>query len=159
MSITNAQQTVAELFKNITHPRLGSFIALTEEVGELANEVMKKEIYAETSDDEAISSELTDVFVCLLELANLYGVDLQSAFDDKITSLTPRVKEWQSIKDVLKAKREKLDKHILEVIDFKQYTLVTNIINYYTTMKLISTTILTLAATTAMCFAVPTHDK
>ena len=109
MSITNAQQTVAELFKNITHPRLGSFIALTEEVGELANEVMKKEIYAETSDDEAISSELTDVFVCLLELANLYGVDLQSAFDDKITSLTPRVKEWQSIKDVLKAKREKLD--------------------------------------------------
>jgi len=109
MSITNAQKTVAELFKNITHPRLGSFIALTEEVGELANEVMKKEIYEETSDDTAISAELTDVFVCLLELANLYGIDLQSAFDDKIKDLTPRVQQWQSIKDILKTKREKLD--------------------------------------------------
>jgi hypothetical protein len=44
MSIKNAQKTVAEIFKNITHQRLGSFIALTEEVGELANEIMKKEI-------------------------------------------------------------------------------------------------------------------
>ena len=105
MSITNAQQTVAELFKNITHPRLGSFIALTEEVGELANEIMRKEIYEENSDNIAISTELADVFVCLLELANLYGVDLQSSFDDKITSLTPRIKKWQNIKDVLKIKR------------------------------------------------------
>ena len=109
MSITNDQQTVAGLFKNITHSHFGSFIARTEEVGELANKIMKKEIYKETSDNIAISAELTDVFVCLLELVNLYGVDLQSAFDDKITSLTSRVKEWKNIKNVLNARRETLD--------------------------------------------------
>ncbi|MGQ4002208.1 MazG-like family protein [Francisellaceae bacterium CB300] len=109
MSIKNAQQTVAELFKNITHPRLGSFIALTEEVGELANEIMKKEIYEETNHNDKIKAEMTDVLVCLLELANLYDVDLETEFDKKIKSLTPRVKEWQSIKDILKAKRNKLD--------------------------------------------------
>ncbi|MFT4693270.1 MAG: NTP pyrophosphatase (non-canonical NTP hydrolase) [Francisella sp.] len=109
MSIKKAQQTVAEIFKNITHPRLGSFIALTEEVGELANEIMKKEIYEETNHNNEIKAEITDVLVCLLELANLYGVDLETEFDKKITALTPRVKEWQSIKDILKAKRDKLD--------------------------------------------------
>ena len=109
MSIKNAQQTVAELFKNITHPRLGSFIALTEEVGELANEIMKKEIYEETNHNDKIKAEMTDVLVCLLELANLYDVDLETEFDKKIKSLTTRVKEWQSIKDILKAKRNKLD--------------------------------------------------
>ena len=109
MSIKNAQQTVAELFKNITHPRLGSFIALTEEVGELANEIMKKEIYEETNHNNEIKAEMADVFVCLLELANLYNVNLEAEFDKKIASLTPRVKEWQSIKDILKAKRDKLD--------------------------------------------------
>ena len=109
MSIKNAQQTVAELFKNITHPRLGSFIALTEEVGELANEIMKKEIYEETNHNDEIKAEMTDVLVCLLELANLYDVDLETEFDKKIALLTPRVKEWQSIKDILKAKRDKLD--------------------------------------------------
>ena len=36
MQIKKAQQTIDKLFKNISHPRLASFIALTEEVGELA---------------------------------------------------------------------------------------------------------------------------
>lgn len=109
MSIQNAQKTAANLFKNITHPRLGSFIALTEEVGELADKIMKKEIYEETSSNDGISDELTDVFICLLELANLYDIDLQSAFEAKIKSLTPRVEDWQGIKKLLKAKRDKLD--------------------------------------------------
>ena len=109
MTFKQAQETVAELFKEIPHPRLASYIALTEEVGELANEIMKKEIYEETNNNDDIKAEMTDVLVCLLELANLYNVDLESEFDKKITSLTPRVKEWNSIKDILKAKRNKLD--------------------------------------------------
>jgi NTP pyrophosphatase (non-canonical NTP hydrolase) len=109
MSIKQAQKTVAELFKDIPHPRLASYIALTEEVGELANEIMKKEIYEETNHNENIKAEMTDVLVCLLELANLYNVDLDKELDKKITSLTPRVKEWQSIKGLLQTKRDKLD--------------------------------------------------
>ncbi len=109
MKIKQAQNTVAELFKDIAHPRLASFIALTEEVGELANEIMQKEIYEETSSNDKISSELTDVFVSLLELANIYNIDLEIEFDKKIKDLEPRVMQWSSAKDLLQSKRTKLD--------------------------------------------------
>ncbi|MED7787895.1 MazG nucleotide pyrophosphohydrolase domain-containing protein [Francisella sp. 19X1-34] len=109
MQIKEAQDTIERLFKNISHPRLASFIALTEEVGELANEIMQKEIYEETSDDKKIKSELTDVFVCVLEIANLYNIDLELEFENKIQDLKPRVEQWQSSSKLLKSKREKLD--------------------------------------------------
>ena len=65
MKIQQAQNTVAELLKIFT-PEL----QILSHIGELANEIMQKEIYEETSDNEKITSELTDVFVSLLELAN-----------------------------------------------------------------------------------------
>ena len=52
MQIKQAQQTIAELFKDITHPRLTSFIALSEEVRELANEIMQNEIYEEINNNQ-----------------------------------------------------------------------------------------------------------
>ncbi|WP_150463693.1 MazG nucleotide pyrophosphohydrolase domain-containing protein [Francisella sp. XLW-1] len=109
MQIKEAQQIIDRLFKDISHPRLASFIALTEEVGELANEIMQKEIYEETLDNEKIKSELTDVLVCVLEIANLYNINLEAEFDKKIKNLEPRVQQWSSAKDLLQAKRSKLD--------------------------------------------------
>ncbi|AJI64014.1 MazG nucleotide pyrophosphohydrolase domain-containing protein [Francisella tularensis] len=109
MQIKQAQQTIAELLKDIIHPRLASFIALSEEVGELANEIMKKEIYEETNDNQKIKAELTDVFVSLLELANVYNIDLETEFIEKIQTLEPRVQQWNKAKALLKAKRTKLD--------------------------------------------------
>ncbi|AEB28301.1 MazG nucleotide pyrophosphohydrolase domain-containing protein [Francisella hispaniensis] len=109
MQIKQAQQTIAELFKDITHPRLASFIALSEEVGELANEIMQKEIYEETNNNQKIKAELTDVFVSLLELANVYNIDLETEFAEKIQTLKPRVQQWNKAKGLLKAKRIKLD--------------------------------------------------
>ena len=109
MQINEAQKTIQELFKNISHPRLASFIALTEEVGELANEIMKKEIYEENKDHEKIQDELADVLVCLFELANLYNIDIEKQFKKKISDLQPRIKQWQTAKDLLRRKRDKLD--------------------------------------------------
>ncbi|QIV94364.1 MazG nucleotide pyrophosphohydrolase domain-containing protein [Allofrancisella frigidaquae] len=109
MSIKKAQESVSNLFSDITHPRLASFIALTEEIGELANEIMKKEIYEETNDFTKIKDEITDVFVSLLEVANLYNIDLETAFNEKIENLKPRVKKWNKAKNILSKKREKLD--------------------------------------------------
>ncbi|AHH45987.1 pyrophosphatase [Francisella tularensis subsp. holarctica PHIT-FT049] len=109
MQIKQVQQTITELFKDIIHPRLASFIALSEEVGELANEIMKKEIYEETNDNQKIKAELTDVFVSLLELANVYNIDLETEFIEKIQTLEPRVQQWNKAKALLKAKRTKLD--------------------------------------------------
>lgn len=70
---------------------------------------MQKEIYEETNDNQKIKAELTDVFVSLLELANVYNIDLETEFIEKIQTLEPRVQQWNKAKALLKAKRTKLD--------------------------------------------------
>ncbi|MCK9272211.1 MazG-like family protein [Candidatus Gracilibacteria bacterium] len=110
MDIKQAQQKIKDLLGEMEHPRLASFIALTEEVGEVADEIMKSEIYEEKSDNEDIKAEIADVFVCVLELANVYNFDLGEEFEKKISSLEPRAKERKiRLKDLMAKKREKLD--------------------------------------------------
>lgn len=110
MTIQEAQQKIKLLLGSMEHPRLGSFIALTEEVGELANEIMKSEIYEEKDNLEDLKGELADVFVSLLELSNVYGVDLSELFEKKVKNIEPRAKEWATKFGLtLKKKREKLD--------------------------------------------------
>ncbi|MFB6181594.1 MAG: hypothetical protein ABEJ24_01730 [Candidatus Magasanikbacteria bacterium] len=41
MKINEAQDKIKELLGDIEHPRLASYIALTEEMGELADEIIK----------------------------------------------------------------------------------------------------------------------
>ena len=47
MNISEAQRLVIKDFSKLRHPRLGSYIALSEEVGEIADLVMKREFYGE----------------------------------------------------------------------------------------------------------------
>ena len=49
---------------------------------------MQKEIYEETNDNQKIKAELTDVFVSLLELANVYNIDLETEFAKNPSSKT-----------------------------------------------------------------------
>ncbi len=110
MEIQQAQQKIKELLGEIEHPRLASFIALTEEVGEVANEIMKKEIYEETEDIEELKGEIADVLICVLELANVYNFDLSSEFEKKLERIKPRADKWKiELKDLLEEKRNKLD--------------------------------------------------
>jgi len=110
MDIHQAQQKIKELLGEIEHPRLASFIALTEEVGEVANEVMKKEIYEETEDIEDLKAEIADVLICVLELANVYNFDLDSEFEKKLEHIKPRAEGWKmELKDLLEKKRAKLN--------------------------------------------------
>ena len=76
MEIRQAQEKIRELLGEIEHPRLASFIALTEEVGEIADEIMKREIYDEKDHIDDLKSEIADTFVALIELANVYGIDI-----------------------------------------------------------------------------------
>ncbi len=110
MEIHQAQQKIKELLGEIEHPRLASFVALTEEVGEVANEVMKKEIYEETDDIKELKAEIADVLICVLELANVYNFDLDSEFEKKLEHIKPRTKKWKvDLKDLLEKKRNKLN--------------------------------------------------
>ena len=110
MEIQEAQNKIKKILGEMEHPRLASFIALTEEIGEVADEIMKKEIYDEKTDMKDLKNEITDVLVCLLELANVYSIDLNKEFESKIKNIEPRAKEWKiKLKDLLSKKRKKLD--------------------------------------------------
>jgi len=110
MEIRDAQNKIAALFGEMTHPRLGSFTALVEEVGEIADQVMKIEIYDEKKDTHELAGEMADVLVSLCELANVYGIDLSEAFDEKIADLAPRAEEWKKkLVGILREKRLRLD--------------------------------------------------
>ena len=108
MEFKDAQRKVKEMSGSLEHPRLASFIALTEEVGEIANEIMKHEIYEEKDHSNDISSEVADTLFALLELANVYGIDLDHEFSKKLESLQPRFEEWKkSFGEKMVEKRKK----------------------------------------------------
>lgn len=108
MEIKEAQKKVKELFKEIEHPRLGSFIALTEEIGEVANEIMKLEIYEESKDSEKLKKEIADVMLMLTELCNVYNIDLDEEFTKKLEEIKPRSKRWKiDLRDIIERKRIK----------------------------------------------------
>jgi len=110
MRISEAQKRVAEVTKGIEHPRLASFIALTEEVGEVADQILKVEIYEETKDREKLKGEIADVFFQLMELANVYGVDLEKEFARKAEDIDKRAEAWRGeFLERIKKKREKHD--------------------------------------------------
>ncbi len=108
MEINEAQKKVKEILGEIEHPRLASFIALTEEMGEVANEIMKLEIYEQNKDLEKLKQEISDVLFMLMELANVYSIDLEHEFNKKIEDIKPRAAKWKlELKDVMERKRNK----------------------------------------------------
>jgi NTP pyrophosphatase (non-canonical NTP hydrolase) len=110
MNLSDYQNEIKNIFKNLVHPRLGSYIALTEEVGELGKEIMEKEIYSQTNDNQKIGEELCDVLISVLELSNLYNIDLEKEFNKKLDYTKTRISKWEkSLSEPLKLKRQKLD--------------------------------------------------
>lgn len=59
---------------------------LTEEIGELAREIRKKEhmeMDTEKTYDSSLKNEIADVFIYLLSLSNAYDIDLLESFKAK----------------------------------------------------------------------------
>lgn len=96
MNIQNAQKTVDDWIKlhGVRYfNELTNMAQLTEEVGEVARIIARR--YGEQSEKESdkskdLGEELADVLFVLLCLANQTGVDLQEAFDKKLTLKTQR---------------------------------------------------------------------
>lgn len=99
MEITQLQKQVDEWIKTIGvryFNELTNMAMLTEEVGEVARIIARK--YGEQSEKESdknkdLGEELADVLFVTLCLANQTGVDLQTAFDQKMKLKTDRDKD------------------------------------------------------------------
>ena len=96
MNIQNAQKTVDNWIKRHGvryFNELTNMAQLTEEVGEVARIIARR--YGEQSEkdsdkDKDLGEELADVLFVLLCLANQTGVDLQEAFEKKLSIKTDR---------------------------------------------------------------------
>ncbi|WP_456377613.1 nucleotide pyrophosphohydrolase [Lutibacter sp.] len=96
MDIKNAQLIVDEWIKEHGvryFNELTNMAQLTEEVGEVARIIARR--YGEQSEKESdkgkdLGEELADVVFVVLCLANQTGIDLQAAFDKKMTVKTKR---------------------------------------------------------------------
>ena len=64
--------------------------ALTEEVGELADEILKFEGVKGSGDIQTLEEELGDVVFALACIANHYGVDLIEALDKTVKKYRQR---------------------------------------------------------------------
>lgn len=105
MNISDYQQWVSDFYQKRGWNRYNSFIRcnfLTEEVGELAQAIRKREIGRDrpdesmSSDDEniqAIKEELGDVLDNLFVLADLYQISLEEIMVAHRTKLEQRYKE------------------------------------------------------------------
>lgn len=96
MEITNLQEQVDIWIKSVGvryYNELTNMAILTEETGEVARIIARR--YGEQSEKESdknkdLGEELADVLFVTLCLANQTGIDLQQAFDKKMTLKTER---------------------------------------------------------------------
>ncbi|MFN3020901.1 nucleotide pyrophosphohydrolase [Chryseobacterium sp. TY3] len=108
MEITKLQQEVDAWIKTVGvryFNELTNMAMLTEEVGEVARIIARR--YGEQSEKESdkskdLGEELADVLFVTLCLANQTGVDLQSAFDEKMKVKTERDAERHAQNEKLK---------------------------------------------------------
>ena len=96
MDLKGVQKAVDEWIQNHGvryFNELTNMAQLTEEVGEVARIIARR--YGEQSEKESdknkdLGEELADVIFVAVCLANQTGVDLQKAFEDKLTEKTKR---------------------------------------------------------------------
>ena len=111
MSLKDLQEKVDQILGAVRHPRVGAALALSEETGEVCDLVLKRECYGEAVEADDLGGELVDVLVCVAELANAYGIDLEQACTEKLSSLEERAPGWAaSLGPHLAEARQRMDK-------------------------------------------------
>ncbi|MDA9893275.1 nucleotide pyrophosphohydrolase [Flavobacteriaceae bacterium] len=109
MDLKGVQKAVDEWIQNHGvryFNELTNMAQLTEEVGEVARIIARR--YGEQSEKESdknkdLGEELADVIFVAVCLANQTGVDLQKAFEDKLTEKTKRDHERHHTNPKLKS--------------------------------------------------------
>ena len=76
---------------------LEKMLFMTEEVGEVAKAIRKEAAmygYEKPENTDHLAEELVDVFNYILDIANVYDIDLETAFRDKWEKNNTR--DWQN---------------------------------------------------------------
>jgi len=92
-SLKGIQEKQKEILAGIEHPRLGNVVGLYEEVGELSKEIMEIEFYGASRQIE-LEDECADVLFSLLSVCDSYKVDLEAAYEKKISKITGKIPDW-----------------------------------------------------------------
>ncbi len=109
MEIAAFQAEVKTLCEGIEHPRVGAALALAEECGEVMRCVLDGEYYGKDVQAE-LADELGDVLVCLAEVADRFGVSLETAAQGSVEKLRTKAPKWrEELGDRLKRLRERMD--------------------------------------------------
>lgn len=95
MDIQKTQEELKGLLKNIQHPRLGAVLGLQEEVGEMAKAIMNWEMYGERDADN-LREECADIFFSLIDVANVYGISLDQACQEKLDKTKLKINKWET---------------------------------------------------------------
>jgi NTP pyrophosphatase (non-canonical NTP hydrolase) len=96
-SVSDLQNYVRDMIeaRGFSKDPLKRMLLLTEELGELAQSVRKREgMYIDMNADYETNTknEMADVLICLLGLASTYDIDLGQAFIDK--EIINQKREW-----------------------------------------------------------------
>ncbi len=94
MDIRSLQQKVMELTRGIEHPRVGAALALAEECGEVMRCVLDGEYYGKDM-QAALTDEVGDVLIALLEVCDRYGIQLADCAGHAVAKLERKAPEWR----------------------------------------------------------------
>ncbi len=87
MRIAEFQKLIKDLYfeKDRARGVFPTFLWLVEEIGELAESIIKK-------DREDVEEEIADVIAWIFSLANLLGIDVEKAIKSKYFNVCPKCK-------------------------------------------------------------------
>jgi len=67
------------------------FLHLTEEIGEIARQLVNPKLGRDQTDNENIKEEIVDSILLLFKLAKIYNIDLEFSINKKLNKLKSRV--------------------------------------------------------------------
>lgn len=111
MEISETQKLYSKYISESNHPRVGAFIALVEEIGEIAKEILSIELYDETNKKNKLEEEVADTFIALLEFCDVYHINLEDVFIEKFNKIKIKAEtEWKNnLTEILEKKRDIFD--------------------------------------------------
>ncbi len=83
-----AQETASEFGRELT-PEL-MFLHVSEEVGEIARQLVNKNLPMREYDEDNLKEEITQAILDLLTLSEIMGMDLEKELSQKLTSLAEK---------------------------------------------------------------------